>query len=211
MGRGNNLGAKPEESHARAGVAFRTPIFALPAATCRSIIACMLAAQSLVWAGSLGLFLASAKAHGRQLRLEREKAGYFEVVFGGKNPAFVEGLWKQERLLFWSLTGAVCAFALAYAVAARRFGWDIPFCPPESGPPPWWLLPLWACIWPLCLAFIVTGILSCWRLRMALVSSPPADAAWLAAARLGSLGWWCLVATLSLVVAAAAHALASPG
>jgi hypothetical protein len=170
----------------------------------------MVAAQGLVWAGSLGLFLASAKAHGRQLRLEREKAGYFEVVFGGKNPAFVEGLWKQERLLFWSLAGAVCAFALAYAVAARRFGWDIPFCAAASGlgasaAPPWWLLPLWAFVWPFCLAFILTGILSGWRLRMALVSGPPADSAWLAAARLGSLGWWSCVAVLALMVAVAAY------
>jgi hypothetical protein len=175
----------------------------------------MIPAQGWIWAGSLGLFLASAKAHGRQLRLEREKAGYFEVVFGGKNPAFVEGLWKQERLLFWSLAGAVCAFALAYAVAARRFGWSVPFCSGASGSgasaPAWWLLPLWAFIWPLCLAFILTGALSAWRLRMALASGPPADSAWLAAARLGSVGWWSCVAALALAVAAAAHASAGPG
>lgn len=170
----------------------------------------MIAAESCIWAGSLGLFLASAKAHGRQLRLEREKAGYFQVVFGGKNPAFVEGLWKQERLLFWSLTGAVCAFALAYAVAARRFGWNVPFCSPGSAPPPWWLLPLWGFIWPLCLAFILTGALSVWRLRMALVSGPPADSAWLASARRGSLGWWSLVTVLVLGIAAAGHVLAHP-
>ncbi len=190
--------------------------FAQPALTVGIIIACMVAMQGLIWAGSLGLFLASAKAHGRQLRLEREKAGYFEVVFGGKNPAFVEGLWKQERLLFWSLAGAVCAFALAYAVAARRFGWNVPFCSGASGPgasepPPWWLLPLWAFVWPLCLAFILTGALSGWRLRIALSSGPAADSAWLAAARLGSFGWWTLVATLAAGVAAAAHASASRG
>jgi hypothetical protein len=160
----------------------------------------MVAAQGMLWAGSLGLFLASAKAHGRQLRLEREKAGYFEAVFGGRNPAYVEGLWKQERLLYWTLAGALCAFALAYAVAARSFGWRAPFCPARDGSPPWWLLPLWAVLWPMSLAFILTGALSAWRLRVALVAGPPADPQWLAAARLGSLGWWALVAFLAGMV-----------
>jgi len=163
-----------------------------------------IAGPALVWAGSLALFLASAKAHGRQLRLERERAGYFKVVFGGRNPAFVEGLWKQERLLFWSLAGALCAFALAYAVAAQRFGWHAAFLPPVGGSPPWWLLPLWVGIWPMCVAFTFTGVLSVWRLRMALVSGPSADRRWLAAARRGSAGWWALVLLLILAVVFAA-------
>jgi hypothetical protein len=170
----------------------------------------MAGAQILVWALSVGLFLAAAKAHGRQLRLEREKAGYFEVAFGGKNPAFVEGLWRQERLLFWSLAGALGAFAVAYAVAARRFGWTAPLCP-RDGAPPWWLLPLWAALWPMSLAFAFTGALSAWRLRMALASGPPADPDWLAAARRGSLGWWALVLALGTGLAAAAKALNPPG
>ncbi|MBW8889077.1 MAG: hypothetical protein JF616_15090 [Fibrobacteres bacterium] len=161
------------------------------------------AGPALEWAGSFALFLAAAKAHGRQLRLERERAGYFEVVFGGKNPAFVEGLWKQERLLFWSLAGALCAFALAYAVAAQRFAWNSPFRPSDGSVPPFWLLPLWGGVWPMCAAFIFTGALSVWRLRMALVSGPSADRHWLAAARLGSLGWWSLVLLLTCMVAAA--------
>jgi hypothetical protein len=37
------------------------------------------------------------------------------------------------------------------------------------------------------------------------VSGPPADSAWLAAARLGSLGWWSCVAVLALMVAVAAY------
>jgi hypothetical protein len=163
----------------------------------------LVAGPALVWAGSLALFLASAKAHGRQLRLERERAGYFEVVFGGKNPAFVEGLWKQERLLYWSLAGALCAFALAYAVAAQRFAWRSPFRPAGDLPPPFWLLPLWGGIWPMCAAFTFTGVLSVWRLRMALTSGPAADRRWLAAARLGSVGWWGLVLLLAAMLAVA--------
>jgi hypothetical protein len=170
----------------------------------------MAEAQAMIWALSVGLFLAAAKAHGRQLRLEREKAGYFEVAFGGKNPAFVEGLWRQERLLFWSLAGALAAFAVAYAVAARRFGWPAPLCPCD-GAPPWWLLPLWIALWPMSLAFAFTGALSAWRLRLALASGPPADPGWLAAARLGSLGWWALVLALGIGLAAAAKALNPPG
>ena len=170
----------------------------------------MLASQGMVWSLSLGLFLASAKAHGRQLRLEREKAGYFEVAFGGKNPAFVEGLWRQERLLFWSLAGAIAAFAVAYAVAARRFGWPAPFCA-RDGLAPWWLLPLWTVVWPMSLAFAFTGALSLWRLRMALASSPAADPGWLAAARLGSLGWWALVLALAAGVIAVARGFRPPG
>jgi hypothetical protein len=158
------------------------------------------AARLIVWAGSLGLFLASAKAHGRQLRLEREKAGYREVVFGGKNPAFVEGLWRQERVLFWSLTGAACAFALAYAVAAVRYGWPLPLAH-AAGSPPWWMLPLWAGLWPMSLGFTLTGALSAGRLRIALVSRPAADARWLRGARLGSAAWWSLVLLLAGAVA----------
>lgn len=159
------------------------------------------ATRLIIWAGSLGLFLASAKAHGRQLRLEREKAGYNEVVFGGKNPAFVEGLWRQERILFWSLTGAACAFALAYAVAAVRYAWRLPLA--ADGFPPWWLLPLWAGIWPMSLGFTLTGALSAWRLRMALVSKPASDARWLRKARLGSAGWWSTVGAIAALVAVA--------
>ena len=54
----------------------------------------------LLVALSLASFLAAAKTHGRQLRLERELAGYLHVTFGGKNPAWVEGLWQRERMYF---------------------------------------------------------------------------------------------------------------
>ena len=49
-----------------------------------------------------GAVLAAAKAHGRQLRIERELAGYFQVRFGGQNPEWVEAFWRRERAYFWS-------------------------------------------------------------------------------------------------------------
>lgn len=156
----------------------------------------------LVWSGSLLLFLASAKAHGRQLRLEREKAGYMRVTFGGKNPAFVEGLWRQERRLFWSLTGAAAAFAFAYAIAVIRFGWHVAL-EDASGSAPWWLLPLGLAIWPMTLGFTLTGLISITRLWAALRSGTLPAAGWAAAAWRGTAGWWGLVATLGTVVLAA--------
>ncbi len=38
--------------------------------------------------GIVAVFLLAAKAHGYQLRLERQLMGYPEVVFGGSNPAW---------------------------------------------------------------------------------------------------------------------------
>ena len=56
-----------------------------------------------VWLGALigvAALLVAAKAHGRQVRLEREAAGYHEVVFGGTNPPFVDALWRADRFRF---------------------------------------------------------------------------------------------------------------
>lgn len=50
---------------------------------------------------SLGAMILAAKAHGRQVRLEREHAGHHHVVFGGINPEFVETLWRRDRIRFW--------------------------------------------------------------------------------------------------------------
>src|SRR5688500_8313789 len=49
-------------------------------------------------------FLAAAKTHGRQIRLERQSRGHLDVQFGtGTNPPFVEGLGRRDRIRFWSL------------------------------------------------------------------------------------------------------------
>ncbi|HLE47074.1 MAG TPA: hypothetical protein VI818_02160, partial [Candidatus Thermoplasmatota archaeon] len=39
--------------------------------------------------------------HGRQIRLERELHGHWDVEFGKPNAPFVESLWKRDRLRFW--------------------------------------------------------------------------------------------------------------
>src|SRR2546426_10713554 len=58
----------------------------------------------IVVLASVAAFLAAAKSHGRQLRLEREVAGYWEVRFGGTNPPFVAALWRRDRVRFWAIT-----------------------------------------------------------------------------------------------------------
>lgn len=66
------------------------------------------------WLGALlgvPALIVAAKAHGRQVRLEREAAGYHAVQFGGSNPAFVERLWRRDRIRFWT-SASVAAVAL---------------------------------------------------------------------------------------------------
>ena len=70
------------------------------------------------WIGALfgvAALLTAAKAHGRQIRLERESQGYHQVVFGGTNPQFVEALWRRDRIRFWS---TVAIFAILLCAAA---------------------------------------------------------------------------------------------
>jgi hypothetical protein len=76
----------------------------------------------LVLSGA-ALFLLAAKSHGRELRLEREAAGFHRIVFGAPdNPPFVEALWQKERIYFWTIT-ALCALA---AVGVRLLMKDVP-------------------------------------------------------------------------------------
>src|SRR5215468_10700283 len=70
---------------------------------------------------SAGLFLLAAKAHGRELRLERQAAGVAHVVFGGQNPPIVESLWRSERARFWVAT-PILAAGLAALLLARGAG-----------------------------------------------------------------------------------------
>ena len=68
------------------------------------------------------LFLVAAKAHGRELRLERQSLGVDRVVFGGVNPPVVEALWRAERARFWPLVAvlALAIVALLWRAGAAR-------------------------------------------------------------------------------------------
>src|SRR5262245_176985 len=99
------------------------------------------------------VFLVAAKLHGRQLRLERERAGYMHVTFGrrAQNPPFVVALWRRERFIFWP-TAAVLAIVLPLLVPLH------------------WVLS-WILL-PMTIAFVVGALLSARRARVG--SGPPA-------------------------------------
>jgi hypothetical protein len=117
------------------------------------------------------LFLTAAKAHGRELRLEREAAGVFHVVFGGQNPPVVEAIWRAERARFWISTPIV-AVALAALLLTRGAG---------TG-----RIALAALTWAPTITFSALGALSLARTG----GLARGDVA-------GSAGWWALVAALA--------------
>jgi hypothetical protein len=165
----------------------------------------------LILAASLALVLLAAKSHGRQIRLERERAGYWKVVFGARNPPFVEALWRQDRILFWSVFGAGVAMALIFAWAAARFSRPMPLSD-VRGSASSWVLILVAAVWPFAAAFIVSGLASLARLARSLSAAhapenPPADP-WLRNAWQGSLAWW--IPTLALAIAIGLAAFRKP-
>jgi hypothetical protein len=74
----------------------------------------------LVLSGA-ALFLLAAKSHGRELRLEREAAGFSRIVFGAPdNPAFVEALWQRERMYFWTVSALLALGAVAMRFAMNE-------------------------------------------------------------------------------------------
>jgi hypothetical protein len=100
---------------------------------------------------SVVVFLVAAKVHGRQLRLEREAAGYASVRFGGENPPWVEALWRAERVRFWSST-----IALAVAILlARRAG--------VAALRPWATVAAATLLWAPSVSFLALGALSATR------------------------------------------------
>jgi hypothetical protein len=122
------------------------------------------------------LFLTAAKAHGRELRLEREAAGVLHAVFGGQNPPIVEAIWRAERARFWIATPIV-AVALSALLFARGAG---------AG-----RIALAALTWAPAISFTALGALSFVRAG----GLARGDAA-------GSAGWWSLVAALAAATAA---------
>lgn len=150
-------------------------------------------APGLLLTGAVALLLLAAKTHGRQVRLEREHAGYFDITFGGDNPDFVEALWRRDRRRFWTAAplAAVGLGVLAMLAPARgAFGASRLLLAPLVGGP--------------VVAFILCGLASLASLRRA---SRGRSDAWAHAARRGDLAWWS--ATLLLATAVTAFALAA--
>jgi hypothetical protein len=128
---------------------------------------------AMLTGSSLLLFLAAAKAHGRELRLERVAAGVERVVFGGHNPAIVEALWRAERVRFWVLAPVLAAAVLAL-LKARGVATGV--------------AALGALTWAPALVFAGLGVASLVRAGAARDGIA------------GSVGWWAVVAGAGALV-----------
>jgi hypothetical protein len=107
---------------------------------------------------SIGTFWLAAKAHGRQIRLERERAGYMQVDFRARNPPFVEALWWRDRWCYWLVAATMLVLVLLALVGAPRLGLPGPRAAAS------WLV-LWAAwLVPMVTAFFVAGLVSLARL-----------------------------------------------
>jgi hypothetical protein len=132
--------------------------------------------QTLLYgAASLTTFILAAKAHGRELRLERVAAGIQQVTFGGDNPAFVDALWTAERLRFWVATPILSLILIVVLVLAGASRSTIAFA---------------SLLWAPSVVFSVLGIWS-------IVRAGALERAGLG----GSLAWWSLVVIGFAVVA----------
>jgi len=146
----------------------------------------LLSSNTVVLVLSVATFLVAAKTHGRQVRLERERAGYMQVVFGGSNPEFVEALWKRDRIRFWSTAAGV----LVLLAALRLAGTSLALARPLGGGAlgtGWLLLFL-----PLLAAFLVCGAAS----LVGFLADKAGEPGFTAAALPGSVGWWSLLLVL---------------
>ena len=61
--------------------------------------------------------LLAAKAHGRQVRLEREAKGVLAVDFRGENPPEVVAIWRRDRFVFWPTLATLAVLLLAAGLA----------------------------------------------------------------------------------------------
>lgn len=156
----------------------------------------MLTRTLVLLATSAVTFLLAAKAHGRQLRLERELEGYHRVVFGGTNPPFVEALWRVDRVRYWSTAAAVAGLVLGFYVLARVVGWRWPFLHGGGGSLAW--LVLWG---SMVAAFLTCGLWSLTRFVLATSAriGSAVDAAWVSEALQGS-AWWFTAAAMATVL-----------
>ena len=164
----------------------------------------MASARWLVFALGVATFLAAAKTHGRQIRLERELAGYWDVTFGAQNPPFVEALWRRERLLYWTIVVVVAFGTVGFRLLAPRFAWSLREGAP-SGRSFIGVVFLHV-LAPLTVAFIATGLLSLARFAFAaraglsVTGEHPQN--WLLHAAWGSAGWWVLTVAMGAALCA---------
>lgn len=132
---------------------------------------------------SFGLFLLAAKAHGRELRLERVAHGFEEVDFRALPPG-VQAIWQAERVRFWP---AFAVLATVFAVLAWMYapigrGFAVPSAIAFAG----------------ALAFAICGVLAMFR-RAQLEGAHEWP---------GSIAWWS--ATLVIAIAIVAIGLSRP-
>jgi hypothetical protein len=151
-------------------------------------------ARTLVLLGaSVVAFLLAAKAHGRQIRLERELEGHHRVVFGGTNPPYVEALWRADRVRYWSIAAGVAMTVLGLYALSRAQGWRWPFMHGGGGSVTW--LVMWG---SMVAAFITCGLWSLVRF----LNAPSAklagtvNAEWFSESLQGS-AWWFTAAVMS--------------
>ena len=162
------------------------------------------------------LLFITAKAHGRQIRLERELEGHFDIDFMGENHPWVEALWRKDRRRFWIVFPAFAVALSVYAVIAISLG-----LPPRFGNDPLGLpilgsIGLAGFLWALSGAFVTNGLASALRLRDALRRRDSAGSGtgrtrvaggeWLETAVRGTYTYWSLVAGLIVVIVALALA-----
>lgn len=142
----------------------------------------------LTLAATVLLVLAAAKAHGRQVRLEREQQGFFSVDFRRQNPPGVEAIWRNDRHVFWPV---LAALALG-VMAALAVGWARTDIPPGGDELAIYLG------WAFAASFVLAGLASWQRI----LHREGGDGAWRGAALRGSIGWWSVVAAAAALVAA---------
>lgn len=145
-------------------------------------------------------FVVAAKAHGRQLRLERELLGYWKVSFGGLNPPFIDALWRRERFAFWSLEGAV----LGVTVFGRALVPDVLTAPlPDGAGGSFHGAVLLHGVLPPIVAFLATGLWSAVRCALparGAVTAIGAPLGWRPGTLTGLIGWWALALGLVAVL-----------
>lgn len=153
------------------------------------------------------LFLAAAKTHGRQIRLERERRGFFEVDFRrDANPPEVEAIWRIDRVAFWRRYATVAVAALLYLFVAGPSGLWLPRSLQGAGAGARLGIAAVALVfWVFPSVFVINTLDSARRLRRDASSWPAAGGpGWARRAWQGTRAWLALDLVLGIAVAVAA-------